>query len=263
MKKRYNSEQISEILQEKELGTSIQDICQKYEISQNTFYRWRAKYGRVQTNPNEKKELAQELYTDIEKKTAQKPQKVAASAEGIIYRHTIYSMLIGTIPVPFLDIASVTANQIEMIRQLAGKYSVDFNREIGKSIASSLTGATLARTGASVIKTIPGVGTWIGMTTQALLAGSSTYALGQLFENHFKENKGLLNLDIEQMKSKYNQYLKKGMQVSQNIKKKFKKKEHPQNLEKLEELKRLGAISEKEYTSTKKGILDTFSEQQS
>ena len=45
-KKRYEAEQIVRILQEAEKGgTTIGDLCQRYEVSEATFYRWRRVYG--------------------------------------------------------------------------------------------------------------------------------------------------------------------------------------------------------------------------
>ena len=42
----HSESQIVSILREAERGdSSILDICRKYNISDNTFYRWRKKYG--------------------------------------------------------------------------------------------------------------------------------------------------------------------------------------------------------------------------
>lgn len=45
-KKRYQAEQIVRILQEAEQGgTTIGELCRRYEVSEATFYRWRRIYG--------------------------------------------------------------------------------------------------------------------------------------------------------------------------------------------------------------------------
>lgn len=45
-KKRYDAEQIVRILQEAEKGgTTIGDVCRRYEVSEATYYRWRRIYG--------------------------------------------------------------------------------------------------------------------------------------------------------------------------------------------------------------------------
>ncbi|MEM7182870.1 MAG: YcjF family protein [Spirochaetota bacterium] len=184
-------------------------------------------------------------------------------ADRIVYRHMIYSMAAGAIPIPLVDIAAVTANQVDMIRQLAEQYSVEYSKDMGKSIATSITGATFAKAGASVIKTIPGVGTWLGITAQVLLAGSSTYALGQIFKNHFSQDNGLFDIDPDEMKQRYEEYLEKGKIVAQELKAKFKKNNDLETLDKLYQLKEAGAISVEEYEATKKSVLDKIAEQES
>ena len=47
MKKRYTEEQIVAILKEGESGGKINDICRKYGIHENTYFRWRSKYSGV------------------------------------------------------------------------------------------------------------------------------------------------------------------------------------------------------------------------
>lgn len=53
-KKRYAEEQIVSILKEAAAGTKTLDICRKYGVSENTFYKWRAKYAGM-TVPDIKK----------------------------------------------------------------------------------------------------------------------------------------------------------------------------------------------------------------
>ena len=46
MKKgRYTEEQIAYALKQAELGTTVPEICRKLGIAEQTFYRWRKKYG--------------------------------------------------------------------------------------------------------------------------------------------------------------------------------------------------------------------------
>lgn len=47
---RYKEEQIIRILKEVEGGTSVADVCRKYEVSEQTVYRWRSKYGGLDTS---------------------------------------------------------------------------------------------------------------------------------------------------------------------------------------------------------------------
>lgn len=47
-RKRFTEEQIIGILKQAEAGGSNQDICRKNGITEQTFYRWRSKYGGMQ-----------------------------------------------------------------------------------------------------------------------------------------------------------------------------------------------------------------------
>ena len=47
---RYNEEQIIRILREVETGTSVAEVCRKYEVAEQTVYRWRSKYGGLGTS---------------------------------------------------------------------------------------------------------------------------------------------------------------------------------------------------------------------
>lgn len=48
MKKRLSEEQIVGILREAERAGSIREVCRKNNISEQTFFRWRNKYGGME-----------------------------------------------------------------------------------------------------------------------------------------------------------------------------------------------------------------------
>lgn len=53
-KSRFTEEQIIGILKEHQAGLSAADLCRKHGLSDATFYKWRAKYGGMETSDAKK-----------------------------------------------------------------------------------------------------------------------------------------------------------------------------------------------------------------
>jgi uncharacterized protein (DUF697 family) len=191
--------------------------------------------------------------------TENKSPEKKESPDSIISSHVMFSMVAGSIPVPVVDFVAITAIQVDMLKQLAEYYGKDYNNEQGKSLASSLIGATLSKAGASAIKAIPGVGTVIGITAQVLLAGAGTYALGRVFENHFSGGGTLSSFNTENMKKVYEEYLEKGKQIVKDLKKDAPKDDVFTTIEKLKNMKDSGVISDAEFEKAKSALLEKIS----
>lgn len=48
--KRFSEEQIIGVLKEAEAGAKTPDLCRRYGITQQTFYRWKSKYGGLEVS---------------------------------------------------------------------------------------------------------------------------------------------------------------------------------------------------------------------
>ena len=44
-KSRFSEDQIIGVLREQEAGAATADVCRKHGISEQTFYRWKSRYG--------------------------------------------------------------------------------------------------------------------------------------------------------------------------------------------------------------------------
>jgi uncharacterized protein (DUF697 family) len=186
-------------------------------------------------------------------------------ADTIIRNHMMWSMGAGFIPVPIADFFAVSAVQLDMIRQLCKVYNIDFQQTQGKAVITAMTGSSLARMGARVVKLIPGVGSVLGGVTLAVLSGASTYALGEVFKKHFETGGTFLDFDVERLKKFYNEKFEKGKQVAEELRKNQEKTETSADqsdvisqLQQLAKLKEDGILTEEEFLELKKKIIPSM-----
>ena len=71
-RKRFSEEQIIAILREQEAGGVTRELCRRHGISEQTFYRWKSKYGGMEVSDLQRlRELEQEnarlkrMYADL------------------------------------------------------------------------------------------------------------------------------------------------------------------------------------------------------
>ena len=182
--------------------------------------------------------------------------------DDILKIHVYWSVGAGLIPVPIVDVAAVTAIQLDMLKQISNFYKIDFSEEKGKAwisaIVSSTMSSLLAKIGASAVKSIPIIGTIVGATSMAIISGASTYALGKVFINHFENGGNLDDLDKEKIKKFYDEKIKEGKEVAKKMKEKYinllktpegkeKERKMGSRIKDLEDLRKNGEITESEY----------------
>ncbi len=69
-RKRYTTEQIIAILRQADTGKTVEEICRGNNVSEQTFYRWRKKYGNLELADAKRfKELEKEN-TELKKQRA-------------------------------------------------------------------------------------------------------------------------------------------------------------------------------------------------
>lgn len=143
-------------------------------------------------------------------------------AEGIVQKHVLWSMGMGAIPIPFLDTIAVSAMQYEMLKQVSNLYGFEMSENMGKSLISMLAGGTLVRMGASAVKTIPIIGSFLGGGAMVVLSGASTYAIGSVFVQHFESGGDLFDIDTEKFKNFYKEKFEQGKEYAAEMKDKAK-----------------------------------------
>lgn len=179
-------------------------------------------------------------------------------ANEIIRNNVLWAMGAGAVPIPILDIAAVTAVQLDLLKQLCKLYEVDYNENSGKSFISAIAGSTLAGIAASLIKSIPLIGSLLGGVPMIVLSGASTYSMGQVFVRHFEGGGDFFNFDINIGKKTYEEEFEKGKEYATNLQRKDDKQSKGEIFAKLDELVKLkkdGVLTEEEFNTKKEDLL--------
>jgi len=113
-----------------------------------------------------------------------------ALARRIVERHRNYAAVGGLVPLPAANIASVTAVNLRMVKQLSEVYGVPFQRDRTRSLIIALiagaaaTGAGLAAA-STLMWIVPGGLIW-GLGASAITAGALTRGIGMVFVDSFE-----------------------------------------------------------------------------
>jgi uncharacterized protein (DUF697 family) len=125
----------------------------------------------------------------------------------MVKMHTAWSVPGGMLPIPFSDVVIVTSLQLRMLARIARLYSVSFSREKGRlvigalllglpqGLSNAILAAMLAARSISVLAVGPG--TIAGSLALGSLGATVTFALGQVFIEHFESGGTLLDFDAE------------------------------------------------------------------
>ena len=139
----------------------------------------------------------------------------------IVNKFMLFSMGIGLVPVPAIDLIGLAALQLRMLHRLTRLYGVAFDEQRAKIIIAAFLGTgtpgLASRSLASLLKAIPGVGSVLAFFSMSLLGGAATYALGRLFVYHFEIGGALFDLDPKKTRAYYEQLLGEGQQVTKRI----------------------------------------------
>jgi len=145
-------------------------------------------------------------------------------AADAIEKYVVASVAAGFIPIPLADMAALIGVQMKMLHSLSGIYEVPFSKDIGKSAIASLVGGVIPVSSApmlsSLIKAVPIIGQMAGSLSAAALGGAATYAIGQVFVQHFEMGGTLLDFDAEKMKQSFAEEYEKGKAYASNLTKK-------------------------------------------
>lgn len=138
-------------------------------------------------------------------------------ANTIIQHHIAMSMAAGALPFAGIDMIAVATIQHGMLKELCALFNQSFDKEGSKAMICTISGTAVARLGASFIKTIPVVGTAIGIFSMSIMSGASTYALGQMFTKYLNDEVLIKDINTKEARRAFRRFY---MQFLKNYKKK-------------------------------------------
>lgn len=80
---RYTDSQIMDALKRVEAGIAVRDLCRELGISSATFYKWRAKYGGMDTSMMARMKELEEENRRLKKMYAEERMKAEIVAEAL------------------------------------------------------------------------------------------------------------------------------------------------------------------------------------
>ncbi len=133
-------------------------------------------------------------------------------AESLVRRRAALAAGVGLIPVLGLDVAALVGVQLDLINKLCDLYRVPFSRQAGLNIIFTLMAGVLPvallTVSASLLKSIPVIGSIAGSAAMAINSGAVVYALGMVMVRHFESGGTLLDIDAAQTKQYFHEQMK-------------------------------------------------------
>ena len=113
-----------------------------------------------------------------------------AQARAIVERHATYSALGGIIPLPIVNVGSVTAVIVRMVKSLSDLYGIPFERDRARGIVLGLMGGAMptglaAVTTSTLLYVIPG-SNLVGLAVSSIAAAACTRSIGRIFVERFE-----------------------------------------------------------------------------
>lgn len=141
------------------------------------------------------------------------------NAKAIVKRYMLWSMGAGAIPIPVIDLATITGVQLKMLAELAREYGVPFREDRGKAVISALiggvgSGALAYGLVGSMLKAVPLFGSLLGVASVPVTAGAATYALGNVFLQHFASGGTFLDFDPARVRAHFAEQVEEGKRVA-------------------------------------------------
>lgn len=176
--------------------------------------------SQVKTSDDTNKSIQQEQHQVDKEGQSPKPDTKRIQAERLVKKHAATAMALGTIPIPVLDVATMTGTQLNLLHSLSDLYGHHFERKKVRATVVSMLSSILPTTTimglSSLSKSIPGIGTLAGGAGVAALSGAIIYATGKTFIDHFEAGGTLESFDSKEHRETFKQTLREEMKNKNN-----------------------------------------------
>ena len=120
-----------------------------------------------------------------------------------------------------VDIVGLFGVNLDMIRKLCTEYHVPFDQERGRAILASLfSGLLPVAVGGpmiSLLKFIPLIGQTVGAVAFPVLAGATTYAVHDVFVQHYEAGGTILDFSAAKFKRRFAECFCEGKNVAADL----------------------------------------------
>jgi len=139
-------------------------------------------------------------------------------AKNIVKNHMLGAMGAGMIPFPVIDAAAVSGVQLKMLHSLSRHYDISFMENRAKAFIAVLIGGigpSALAFGAlgMLLKTLPGIGAFLGIIKMSAFSAASVYAVGMVFIQHFESGGTFLDFKPEKVNRYYVQKFQEGRKI--------------------------------------------------
>ena len=201
------------------LDAAINDVCKAMGSSNRNKYRvvfyylLVEKFNKETTFIPAKAKKAKSQSENVEEDKSYTMD--SKSPKEIIHDYAFYAAGVGLIPIPIVDLASISLVQFKMIRKLSEQYShVSFDEARAKSMVAAITGGftsfELGIFARLLFKGVPFFGPIVGGTAMSGFAYVSTKLIGEIFNDHFASGGDISveDLTIQKMRDLFNSGMK-------------------------------------------------------
>jgi uncharacterized protein (DUF697 family) len=136
----------------------------------------------------------------------------------VVMKYMWWSMGAGLVPIPFLDLAAVSGVQLKMLADISKLYEVPFRESRGKAVIGSMISTIVPHSMSfgvfgTLLKAVPVVGAFAGAPSMVLFSGASTWALGNVFVQHFESGGTFLNFHPEEVREYFKTQYEEGKRI--------------------------------------------------